>query len=374
MVGSAPVVVVGAGLMGAASAYSLARRGVPVTVLEQYLPGHPHGGSHGSARIVRRAYGDPLYVGLTATAFALWNEVSATADAQLLRLHGALDFGPGRDVPLVATLLSDAGVPHEVLSAAAATDRFPGMRFTGDVLFHGQGGTLDADLAVTSMLRLAALAGADVRTGAAVRAVHDDSVLLADGTLLPARCVVVAAGGWVSPLLRDVVTLPPITVTRQSVFHFPRRAAADAPWPSTIHELGGGAVYHLAGGRDGGSTDDRKIGKHDPGPVVAAGDVGPVDADVRAEIVDYVWTWLPGLTPEPRGETTCLYAATPTEDFLLDRVGDVVVCSPCSGHGAKFAPLVGEYVAELVLGDGSSVPSRFRLATHHTARPGAVSL
>ncbi len=95
---------------------------------------------------------------------------------------------------------------------------------------------------------------------------------------------------------------------------------------------------------------------------------------MRAEITDYVRRWLPGLVPEPRGETTCLYTATPTEDFLLDRAGDIVVCSPCSGHGAKFAPLIGQYVADLVLGDGASVPSRFRLAAHRATRPGAVSL
>ncbi len=95
-------------------------------------------------------------------------------------------------------------------------------------------------------------------------------MVLHDGSGVRASCVVVAAGGWLEPLLRDVVWLPQIRVTRQSVFHFPRRSPDAAPWPSTIHEFGGGAVYHLAGGRDGGRGDDRKIGRHDPGPLVAA--------------------------------------------------------------------------------------------------------
>jgi sarcosine oxidase len=83
---------------------------------------------------------------------------------------------------------------------------------------------------------------------------------------------------------------------------------------------------------------------------------------------------LPGLDPTPRSEATCLYTETPTEDFVLDRVGDLVVCSPCSGHGAKFTPLIGEMVADLLTGDGGSVPDRFRLAAHATARPASVSL
>jgi sarcosine oxidase len=133
-------------------------------------------------------------------------------------------------------------------------------------------------------------------------------------------------------------------------------------------------VYHLAGGRDGGPGDDRKIGEHDSGKPTTAGDRdGLVDAAVRASVVRYVKRWLPGLDPTPRNEATCLYTETPSEDFIVDRVGDLVVCSPCSGHGAKFAPLIGELVADLVTGAGG-VPERFRLATHLTGRVGSVSL
>jgi sarcosine oxidase len=100
-----------------------------------------------------------------------------------------------------------------------------------------------------------------------------------------------------------------------------------------------------------------------------------VDAASRERVIEYVRRWLPGLDPAPRSEVTCLYTETPTEDFLIDRVGDVVVCSPCSGHGAKFAPLTGELVAGLVIGaDEEPVPDRFRLAAHLTGRAGSVSL
>jgi glycine/D-amino acid oxidase-like deaminating enzyme len=377
MASDEPVVIVGAGLMGAAAARSVARRGRPVVVLEQFAAGHRNGSSHGSARIVRRAYGDALYTALTGRALELWATVPSPVP--LLRLLGALDFGPDRDVPSVARHLGVAGVAHELMPAAEAARRWLGMEFEGDVVFHAQAGTLDADAAVSALLADAAAHGAEVRHGCAAVALPartgQAQVRLSDGSELRASAVVVAAGGWLSPLLdgaRPAVSLPPLTVTQQQVLHFPRLDPAASAWPSVIHEHGH-ARYHLAGGRDGGPSDDRKVGEHDGGPIVAAGARVDPDPAVRARVVDYVRRWLPGLDPIPRTESTCLYTTTPSQDFVLDRVGPLVICSPCSGHGAKFAPLIGELAADLVDGRGG-VPERFSLAAHARGLGGAVSL
>ena len=248
-------IVVGAGLMGSAAAWSLARRGRAVLLVERHTPANPHGSSHGSARIVRRAYADPLYTQLTGRAFELWRELELQSGAKLLRMLGGL------------------------------------------------------------------------------------------------------------------VRLPPLTVTQQQVFHFPRRDASAEPWPSVIHH--DAQIYHLAGGRDGGPAEDRKIAEHRHGtPTSASGRSGIVATESRARIVEYVQRWLPGLDPTPGRETTCLYTSTPNEDFVLDRVGALVVCSPCSGHGAKFAPLIGELTADLVTAPASAdIPRRFRLASHAAGSP-----
>jgi sarcosine oxidase len=133
-------------------------------------------------------------------------------------------------------------------------------------------------------------------------------------------------------------------------------------------------VYHLAGGRDGGPADARKIGEHGVRVPVKAGEAPhPVDPAVRSRLINYVRQWLPGLQPSPHDESTCLYTTTPSEDFIIDRKGALVVCSPCSGHGAKFAPLVGELVTDLVTGEGT-VPDRFRLSAHARSGAGKVSL
>ena len=88
-----------------------------------------------------------------------------------------------------------------------------------------------------------------------------------------------------------------------------------------------------------------------------------VDPAARARIVEHVATWLPGLDPRPIAENTCLYTTTPSEDFILDRVGPVVIVSPCSGHGAKFAPLIGRLAADLAIGASEPNP-RFALPAH----------
>jgi len=371
------VVIVGAGLMGAATAWATASPGLDVLVLEQFGAVHANGSSHGSARIVRRAYGDELYVRLTGRAFELWTELERQSSTSLLRMFGGIDFGSRRNVASVLEHLTAAGVEHEALPSQEAERRWPGMRFDGDIVYHPQAGTVDTQAAVGAFLAMAGTRGARIRSGTAARsiAVRGDQavVTLDDGAELSAGTVVVAAGAWVGDLIGALVPLPPLRVTQQQIFHFPRLDTSAPPWPSVIHQ-GDRPVYHLAGGRDGGPHDDRKIGEHDAGrETTPTTRDGVVDPSSRERVVEYVKRWLPGLDPTPRGEATCLYTETPTEDFVLDRVGPIVICSPCSGHGAKFAPLIGVLSAGLVSGSGE-VPERFRLAAHATGRSGNVSL
>jgi glycine/D-amino acid oxidase-like deaminating enzyme len=150
-----------------------------------------------------------------------------------------------------------------------------------------------------------------------------------------------------------------LSVTQQQVFHFRHRDPA-AAWPTIVHkaEL---QIFGMPSGADGGPVPAFKLGQHDGGtPTTAATRDGVIDRACRERIVRHVVDRLPGLDPEPVGETSCLYTTTPDDDFVLDRIGPLVIASPCSGHGAKFAPLMGAMIADLAMGRAEVRP-RFAL-------------
>ncbi len=367
------VVIVGAGLAGSAAARELSRRGREVVVLEAFEPGHRRGSSHGSARIYRRAYADPLFVRMTGTSGRLWRELSDEAGEELVRVTGELDFGPTDGPGKVYEQLTANGVPAERFSPAEAARRWPGFAFEPDdkITFHPEAGVIDSDAAMTAMRRLAVARGAVIKHNTPVlrvEVVRSGGIAhTADGTF-EAPVVVVAAGAWVAPLLGDLVRLPPLEVTQTQAFNFKQaRDAAPAQdtaqWPTFIYH-GFPPVYGLLAGRDGEVAGALKVGVHGQGTVTTADDRDFIPSPVaREQILRFVAGKLPGLLPDPVGELTCLYTSTANEDFILDRQGPFVICSPCSGHGAKFAPLVGEIVADLAEGKPPEYP-RFTLAAH----------
>ncbi|MFJ9634793.1 FAD-dependent oxidoreductase [Streptomyces sp. NPDC101175] len=359
------IAVVGAGLTGAATAWQLARRGHPVTLIEAFDIGHRHGSSHGSSRIFRRAYADPFYVDLTGRAYEEWRELERDTATPLLRTTGGLDLGEGRDPEGLAAVLKSAGVPHELLGVREATARWPFVRFTGPVLYHPDAGVVDPDATVAACVRRAAGLGVRVITG--TRVVDIDvtdagdtaRIRTDDGREITADTVVVAAGSWL-PDLELPVVLPELRVTQQQVFHFRQRDPA-APWPVMVSKDATMQVFALPSGGDGGPLPAVKVAEHDRGtPTTADTRTGVVDPASRARITAFVRDRLPGLDPDPVAEATCLYTTTPDEDFVLDRRGPLVIASPCSGHGAKFAPLIGAMAADLATGRAEPHP-RFRL-------------
>ncbi len=368
-------VVIGAGLAGSAAAWALARRGRRVAVLEAFAPGHRRGSSHGSARIFRRAYPDPLYVRLTGDADRRWRQLADEAGEELVLRTGGLDYGPAREAEKMYGILSAFGVPAELMPAAAAAERWPGMSFgTDPVMFHPDAGVLDPERAMAAMRRLAVAAGARIMYETAVVrvcATADGAVVDTAGQSWRAPVVIVAAGPWLEPLLGGLVRLPPLAVRQVEAFHFaPLSPAWNGPPPApTFIYHDQTAAYGLPAGRDGEVPGAVKIGDHDHGQgTVTTGDGrdGIVSPVVRERVRAFVRDRVPGLDPDPVGELTCMYTVTASEDFILDRQGPFVIVSACSGHGAKFAPLTGAIAADLACG-GASPDRRFTLAAHGLA-------
>jgi len=370
------VIVIGAGLAGSATAWALARRGRPVVLLEAFQPGHRRGGSHGSARIFRRAYPDPLYVRLTGQAQVLWRQLADEAGEDFVTTTGAVDYGPGREQEKMYEILTGVGVPAELMTAEAAAERWPGMSFGPDpVMFHPDGGVVDPERAMAALRASAAARGAQISYGTPalrVEAAGDGATVHTADRSWRAPTVVVAAGAWLEPLLAGQVPLPPLAVTQEEVLYFASRAPG--PWPAFIRHDEDATMYGLPAGRDGRVPGAVKIGAHHRGPVTTGDDRdGIVRQMARDRASDFVREQLPGLDPAPVGEVTCLYTSTANQDFIFDRYGPFVVCSPCSGHGAKFAPLTGEIAADLACG-GASPERRFTLAAHRGSPPTLITV
>jgi sarcosine oxidase len=368
--------VVGAGLSGAATAWHLAARGHDVALLERSTPANDAGSSHGSARIFRYAYPDEFYTGLVQEAKTGWDELARLSGKQLITPAGSVDYGAIRQPERLAAVLQARGIDHELLSAEEARHRWPQIAFDTQVLWHPDAGVIDAHESVASMVDQAVAHGAALHTDWAVTSItaSNGGYLLtsSDGRSLQAANVIVAAGGWLPRLLGSLAlpssflaSVPPIEVRQEQAYHFPYADGADrdaSPWPTFIHKREGWQAYGLPGGRDAGFRG-QKIAQYNGGKILpsAAEQDGQINPDNRRRVIEYVEQYLPGLVPEPYAETTCLFTNTPTEDFILDRADGITILSPCSGHGAKFAPLIGQLAADLATG-ADRVPDQFRLA------------
>lgn len=383
---SAEYAVIGAGLSGAAAAWQLAAGDHEVALLERSTPANDHGSSHGSARIFRYAYPDAFYASLVREAKSGWDELARLSGSQLITPTGAVDFGGIRKPERLAAVLAGQGIAHELLSAAAARERWPLIAFDTPVLWHPDAGVIDAHRSVAAMVDQALAHGARLHNNLAVESITEDrgGYLLtgADGRAIHAANVIVAAGGWLPRLLRSLslpaafrAAIPEIQVRQEQAYHFPYADQPDpagSPWPTFIHKRAGGQAYGLPGGSDAGFRG-QKVAEYNSGRILpsAADQDGVVDPTNRRRVIKYVEQYLPGLVPEPYAETTCLFTNTPTEDFIMDTVDNITILSPCSGHGAKFAPLIGQLAAGLATGTGS-VPDRFRLAAHADTTAAAV--
>lgn len=359
----AHVIVVGGGVMGSATAWQLASRGIPVTLLEQFAPGHSNGSSHGSSRIFRLAYPDPCYVSLAARALPQWRRLEQDSGHAVLDLTGAVDHGPPEAIGALYSELRAGGHASRLLSPTQAAERWPGLRFDDSVLFHAAAGRVHADLATRAFQEAAAARGTVVRHGVRVAKLlrqREDRVELvtAEGEVFTGTAAVVAVGGWAPSTLDGLVAgLPALRVTQEQPVHFP---AADAlSWPSFLHH-GGAQLADAAGVYGLGSVDGVKVGFHAVGP-----EVDPdhrdraIDPAALRRVQDYAERWLPGLDASAPTATTCLYTITPDHDFVVDRDGPVTVLAGFSGHGFKFAPAIGELAADLVTGTPGA--SRFAL-------------
>jgi sarcosine oxidase len=321
----ARVAVVGAGVMGLATARALARAGSEVVVYEQFERGHARGSSHGRSRIFRLAYPEPSWVRLAQEALAGWRELEAETGEQLLELTGLLeivtDLGESS-----ARALDACSVAWERLERHDVERRFPVRVPPGFFcVLQREAGIVLAERALAGFAR-----GIDVRYEMPIASLAD----------LDADCIVVAAGAWVNHLVNPPLA---VRVTAETICYFRRADARPVPavvsFKTHAHQF-----YALADPEHG-----FKVGAHHTGPEVPPG----TDVEPDPRIVQAISAWatshLDVANSHPVEASTCLYTSTADESFVLERRGRIVVGSACSGHGFKFAPAIGARLAALAL-------------------------
>ncbi len=368
------VVVAGLGAIGSAALAELAARGKRVLGIDRFAPPHDLGSSHGRSRIIREAYfEDPRYVPLVQRAYERWAELERESGRTLWLRTGGLMIGP-RGGALVAGALRSAethGLPHETLSAERARAEYPAMNVPDDaiVVREPRAGVLFPEACVAAHLDRARTRGADIELGAPVLAWRDDgagvAVTTARGTARASR-LLLAAGAWLGALAPDLAPL--LTVTRQPLFWFeaaahPERFAPDR-FPIYIWEDEPGRFIY--GFPDLG--DGIKAARHHEGEVV---EPDRVRREVSAAEVETMRAALARHVPDAAGRlreaAVCLYTNTRDQHFIVDAHPahpQVLIASPCSGHGFKFASALGETLSDLLTG----VTPRFDLELFRIAR------
>lgn len=347
-------IVVGCGVMGAAASYNLAKRGLRVLNVERFGVNNKSGSSHGRTRIIRLAYyEDQRYVPLLRRAYDGWRDVESKSGKKLLQVTGGLMIGR-EGGELVSGVLKSArayGLPHEVLSSSEVEGRFGIFTLTGEYMgvYEKDAGILFAEESVRAFVGLGSEAGCEFRFSEEVRDWKSETEGIEVETssgVQTAPKLVLCAGAWNGRLLRGLV---PLQCERQVPFWFASAGEDFAPpkMPVFIMEEDKGVFYYGIPDVGHGVKVARSHGGLVSEPDRVKRDV--TDEDIRP-VRDFVSRRLKRLDGTPLASTTCIYSNTPDTNFAVGlHPADprVVVMSACSGHGFKFASVLGEVAADL---------------------------
>jgi sarcosine oxidase len=361
------VAVVGLGAMGAAATYALASRGKRIVAFDRYEPGHDRGSSHGESRMIRTAYfEDPAYVPLVRKAYEAWRRLEARTGERVLTRTGIIEAGPPGSRTVAASLLSarEHDIPHEMLTAAEVSARFPAYALPAgwDGLFQADGGVLEPERAIRLQVASAADSGAVIRPNTPVMGVEPIGdrvrVTLESGETLEAGSAIVAAGPWMGEMVPALS--PHLELTRQCVMWFEPAAPGDvtpARMPTFLIDTGDDLIYGLPNIAGSGV----KAGSHlSSGRLESAGaERLQVTAEEIRAVGDALTRLIPGAAGPVLRTSTCIYTRTRDEHFVIGphpAAPRIVLASPCSGHGFKFAALFGDVLADLALDGATTTP------------------
>lgn len=320
--------------------------------------------------MIRQAYFEhPDYVPLVLEAYDLWHRLEADVGRTLYRETGLLQIGSptGGVVPGVLASAREHDLAVDELSSAEVERRFPGFRMPPEMaaVFERRAGFLHVEDAIRAQLELAERYGGVLRANEAVAEWHLDGANVVVTTArdrYEAPRIVITAGAWAGQLLNELNV--PLVVRRKPQYWFAPRTDADYRLdrgsPSFLYETADGCFY----GFPVFGPEGMKCAEHSGGRVLADPLASPreVDAADLARVEQFTTTCLPNLTTQLNDHAPCLYTMSPDEHFLVDvhpRHPQVSFAAGLSGHGFKFAPVLGEALADLATTGSSPLPIDF---------------
>jgi sarcosine oxidase len=367
------VIVLGCGAIGGATLAQLARRGKRVLGLDRFGPPHDRGSSHGRTRMIRQAYFEhPDYVPLVLRAYRHWAELEAAVGRTLYRETGLLEVGPpdGHVVAGVTAAARQHGLEIDELSAVEIERRFPGFRVPAGMagVFERRAGFLHVEACVAAHLAEAARHGAEFHADEPARSWRVEGagdgatvVVETDRGHYEAARLVVTAGAWAASLLAELGV--PLVVRRKPQYWFATRDdryAVESGAPSFLYETAGGTFYGFpVAGPEGLKCAEHSGGAKVDDPAALGRAIDPLDL---ARVERFVATCLPGVGTQLNDHAPCMYTLSPDENFIVDRHprhAQVCFAAGLSGHGFKFAPVLGEALADLATDGQTSLPIEF---------------
>lgn len=351
--------------MGSFTCLELARRGASVIGLDQFAPPHNRGSHTGSTRVFRTAYAEhPDYVPLAQRAGRLWEELGQAAGTVFLHRCGMLSLGPA-DSALISGIRASAsahGLPVEELPERDIRSRYPVFELPPGWMgiFEAEAGWVDVDAGLRFGLEQAERAGAHVRVNTAVESWQKrggEFVLGTSAGRFTAKRLIITAGAWAGRLIADL-KLPLRVLRKALIWVYPLRPEHFQPAVFPIFAVAEKFFYGFP--NIGGEGVKLAIHCSDTAPVVNPDEMRsePTPAEI-GEVMTLAARFLPGLAgPFPGalqrliGAKSCLYSMTPDEHFIVDRhpqVDNLYFAAGFSGHGYKFAPVIGEALADLAL-------------------------
>ncbi len=364
------LIVVGCGGVGSAATYYAAQQGLRVLALERFEPAHALGSSHGDTRVIRQAYFEhPNYVPLLKRAYTLWDQLEQQVGSKLFHRTGLLEIGPENGV-LIQGVRQSADLhqlPLEEISRSDFRDRFPNFLLPEEsvALFESNAGFLLVEECIKHYITEARRLGGDLRFHQQVRRWHQQGQQICvetnQGSFLAPR-MIIAAGAWATELLSELGL--PLHVLRKHLHWYPVSSPdayhLQSNSPTFFYETPTGYYYGFPV-RD---TRGLKIAQHSGGEVV--GDPLKVDRSIdfaeREQVDHFLQAHLPSVRIPASGHAVCMYTMSPDEHFIVDRHPNhpqIAVAAGLSGHGYKFASVLGESLVQLALNGQTQISMEF---------------